>query len=134
MQTNYLFMGRRKKPPKPYSEVKSGYIKEKIRQMDSENEDKRSYIHALIWLEKCILEDKPAGWPTGMMLQNIIEEHSGEFTIIKRELSPGSVKRTIMNAYVSGVEESLELENWELEGIIERLEDEESWREIKQSA
>lgn len=123
-------MSINRKPPKPYKAVKSEFIKEKIRKADFDDEERKKYIHALIWLEKCVLEDKPAGWPTGMALKNIQEEHRKEFNIISKELKPEKHKRKRIKQIVEATEESLEPDEYKLDEIIERLENKQAWNQI----
>lgn len=117
-------------PPKPYAEVKSEYIKSKIREGSFEDEEHRKYIHALIWLEKCVTEERPAGWPTGMMLSKITEKYSDELKIIRRELDPESAKIIRIKSIVNAIEESLEPDEYKLDRIKERLDNRETWKEI----
>lgn len=119
-----------KSPPKPYKEVKSEYIKKQMRKGKLEDENHRKYIHELIWLEKCVLQDRPAGWPTGMILQKIYDKRSGEFGIIRAELKPEKAELRNARIIANAIEASLEPEETEMEHIKRRLENQSAWKQM----
>ncbi len=117
-------------PPKPYKEVESEYIRRQIRKGKLDDENHRKYIHELIWLEKCVLQDRPAGWPTGMMLQKICDKRSGELDIIRTELKPEEAELRNAKIIVKAIEDSLEPPEVEAEHIKKRLENQNTWKRM----
>jgi hypothetical protein len=73
-------------PDKPYTEVKSEFIKERISERNFELEDDREYISNLIFLERVILDEIQLGYPSGMKYNSIKNQHHEEYLKILEDL------------------------------------------------
>lgn len=79
-------MSRIHEPSKPYNEVESEFIKERIRERHFELDDHREYINKMIFLEKVILDEIKLKFGSGMKYKSIKNEHEEEYLKILQEL------------------------------------------------
>lgn len=75
-------------PKKPYNEVKSDFIREKIKKKDFDNIKDREYVHALIAFEEYILGNFNPGYPGGMFFSSKKTELEEEYETIYKEIKP----------------------------------------------
>jgi hypothetical protein len=75
-------------PDKPYTEVKSEHIKEKIRNSDFDSIEERKEVNKLIFLERKITGEINLGYPSGMLYTEIKKDHQADYRKIYRELRP----------------------------------------------
>lgn len=73
-------------PGKPYDEVKSEFIKDRIAERHFELESNREYIKNLIFLERVILDEIKLNYPSGMKFNSIKKDHEEEYLKILKEL------------------------------------------------
>ena len=73
-------------PSKPYDEVKSEFIKERISERQFELDSHREYIADLIYLEEWILGNINTGMSSGMKYKKIKSDHEEEYLKILEEL------------------------------------------------
>jgi len=66
-------------PDKPYTEVKSEHIKEKIRNSDFDSIEERKEVNKLIFLEKKITGEINLGYPSGMLYTEIKKDHQADY-------------------------------------------------------
>ncbi len=79
-------------PGKPYDEVKSEFISERIAERQFELDSHRKYIADLVYLERVILDEIQLGYPSGMKYNSIKNEHETEYMKILEELDPEKYK------------------------------------------
>lgn len=75
------------RPVKPYSEVKSEWIKQEINERDFENRDDRDFVDTLVYIEKMVLEG-PTGFASGMQWGQARDKHPEKYDRIQKELRP----------------------------------------------
>ena len=73
-------------PGKPYNEVKSEFIKERIAERQFELDAHRKYIKDLIFLERVILDEITLKYPSGMKFNSIKNDHEEEYLKILEDL------------------------------------------------
>lgn len=117
-------------PTKPYNEVESDFIREKIQEGSFENQDFRDYVDTLIYLEDKILNGA-SGYCDGMRFNQVRNELQEEYRLIYREVAPDQYKEKLARETVQAIEESLEPSEFETEKIVERLEQRQKWEEIQ---
>ena len=88
-----------KTPRKPYKNVKSDYIKDKIRQTDFDNIDQRKYINNLIVIEEVILDNIKLNYASGQAYQQIKNKHCYERDQIHKELKPEVYNKKKLEEY-----------------------------------
>jgi hypothetical protein len=75
------------RPVKPYSEVKSEWIKQEITERDFENQEDRDFVDTLVYIEKMVLEG-PTGFASGMQWGQVRNKHPKKYDRIQKELRP----------------------------------------------
>ncbi len=73
-------------PSKPYDEVKSEFIKERISERQFELDSHREYINDLIFLERVILDEIKLKQCSGLKYKQIKNSHEEEYLKILEEL------------------------------------------------
>jgi hypothetical protein len=73
-------------PGKPYDEVKSEFIRERIAERQFELDNNRKYIKDLIFLERVILDEITLKYPSGMKFNSIKNDHEEEYLKILQDL------------------------------------------------
>lgn len=79
-------------PSKPYDEVKSEFIKERISERQFELDSHREYINDLIFLERVILDEIKLKAYSGMKYSSIKRDHKEEYLKILEELDEEKYK------------------------------------------
>ena len=82
-------------PSKPYDEVKSEFIKERISERQFELDSHREYIADLIYLEEWILGNINTGMSSGMKYKKIKSDHEEEYLKILEELDEEKYEKEI---------------------------------------
>lgn len=86
-------------PRKPYKEVKSEYIKDKIRQTDFENTERRKYINNLVLIEEVILGNITLKFGSGQAFKQIKNRNNYEYDQIHKELKPEKYREKKLEEY-----------------------------------
>lgn len=120
------------RPARPIKDLKSEYIRNKISKGDYEDENFRSYINALTWLEEYIDGDS-IGYPEGMQVEKLKQKYYGDFIEIERELKPERLESSFITALVKSIEKSLEPKKRNVNSIKRELRNRQSWREISKN-
>jgi hypothetical protein len=79
-------------PTKPYSEIESTHIKQKLAERDFHNGADRDYINDLVTIEHHILNPKKIGRCGTQQLKRLKNKHPKDYTSIKKELKPEQFK------------------------------------------
>ena len=79
-------MSRIHEPNKPYNEVESEFIKNRIKERQFELEDDRKYIKDLIFLERIILDEIKLKTYSGQKYKHIKNKHQEEYLKILKDL------------------------------------------------
>lgn len=88
-------MSRIHEPSKPYSKVKSEFIKERISERNFELEDHREYIKDLIFLERVILDEIELKQCSGLKYKQIKNSHEEEYLKILEELDEEKYRKKL---------------------------------------
>ena len=106
-------------------QVKSEYVKKKIKGRSFSKEKDRNYIHDLLNLERYVLKG-PSGTADAMMLSGLEGEYPKEYVAIFKELDPEGYEAHLEN------ERREKEKNRKLSEKLQREEDREYERERKQ--
>lgn len=116
-------------PSKPYDQVESEFIKKKISEGDFDDEEFRSYVDALVYLEEKVLNGA-SGYCDGMRFSHTRKKLNEEYRLIYRELKPEKYREKLVRETVQAIENSLEPEEYQTDEIIERLEKRTEWQSV----
>lgn len=81
------------KPPKPYTEIKSEYIRNKLENREFKKPEDRAYIHQLMEFEQYILGNFNPGYPYGMKFSSAQKKLEEEWKTIYKQLKPNKWKK-----------------------------------------
>ena len=82
-------------PSKPYDEVKSEFIKERISERQFELDSHREYINDLIFLERVILDEIKLKQCSGLKYKHIKNSHEKEYLKILEELDEEKYRKKL---------------------------------------
>lgn len=116
-------------PAKNYDEVESDFIRKKIQEGEFADEEFRSYVDALVYLEDKILNGA-SGYADGMRFHHTREKLQEEYRLIYREVAPEKYREKLARETVQAIEESLEPKEFKTKEIVDRLEDKHGWQEV----
>lgn len=116
-------------PSKPYDQVDSDFIQRKISEGDFEDEDFRSYVDSLVYLEDKVLNGA-SGYCDGMRFSHTREKLNEEYRLIYREVAPEQYREKLARETVQAIEQTLEPSEYRTKEIIERLENRKGWEKV----
>ena len=82
-------------PSKPYDEVKSEFIKERISERQFELDGHRKYINDLIFLERVILDEIKMNQCSGLKYKQVKNSYEEEYLKILEELDEEKYKKKL---------------------------------------
>jgi hypothetical protein len=82
-------------PSKPYDEVKSEFIKERISERQFELDNHREYINDLIFLERVILDEIKMNQCSGLKYKQVKNNHEEEYLKILEELDEEKYRKKL---------------------------------------
>lgn len=119
-------------PTKPYDQVESEFIKQKISDGNFGDEEFRSYVDALVYLEEKILNGA-SGYADGMRYHHTRNNLNEEYRLIYREVAPEQYREKLARETVQAIEETLEPDDLKTKEIIKRLEERKNWEKVQAS-
>ena len=119
-------------PTKPYDQIESEFIQQKISEGDFEDENFRDYVDTLIYLEDKILNGA-SGYCDGMKFNHTRNKLNEEYRLIYREVAPEKYREKLVRETVQAIEQTLEPAEHKTQQIIESLENRKSWEKVARS-
>lgn len=118
-------------PIKPYTDVESDYIKERMKGVDFDDLERRKHINALIFIEHMLLEgpanlSEGRGW--GMARNNMADEVDR----IQLELQPEKYRERKKREQEEEKDRQLEQQKLDEQERAERQEDKRQWKELRE--